>query len=183
MESLLQGTIQIITVILIVMAIALVLAMIGLAVLARGIRELDVPEGADFFTTLRHVPLLLVVVIDLLDFALDIFSAPIVWIALNSMGLSGLRDKAAIEGLIPFTQVIPTFTVCWFAARWFNLGSPPGTWYAHRDQSSHRLDDRVVYEHAPYDERWYDDDAAYDEWEDQRRSRAKRLPARRPERE
>jgi len=41
------------------------------------------------------------------------------------MGLYNLRNKATIEALIPITNVIPTFTVCWFAARLFNLGMPP----------------------------------------------------------
>ena len=46
------------------------------------------------------------------------------WIALDRMGLPNLRNKATVEALIPFTNVIPTFTVCWFAARLLNLGDP-----------------------------------------------------------
>jgi hypothetical protein len=93
--------------------------------LARGIRRLRIPPDADFFTTMRHIPLALVIALDLLDFGLDIFSAPIIWIALDRMGLYNLRNKATIEAIIPFTNVIPTFTVSWFAARLLNLGEPP----------------------------------------------------------
>ncbi|HRH41624.1 MAG TPA: hypothetical protein PKY82_08275, partial [Pyrinomonadaceae bacterium] len=52
----------------------------------------------------------------------DIFSAPIMWMVLDRMGLPNLRNKATIEALIPITNVIPTFTVSWFAARLLNLG-------------------------------------------------------------
>src|SRR5207249_9907683 len=95
-----------------------------LLVLARRVRRLRIASDAGFFTTLRAVPLALVVLLDLLDFGLDIFSAPIIWIALDRMGLPNLRNKATIEALIPFTNVLPTFTLCWFAARMLNLGAP-----------------------------------------------------------
>jgi hypothetical protein len=74
---------------------------------------------------MRYIPLPLAIVLDLLDFGLDIFSAPIMWIALDRMGLYNLRNKATIEALIPFTNVIPTFTASWFAVRLFNLGAQP----------------------------------------------------------
>jgi len=116
---------NVLTVLVIIMGVSVVLACIGLTVMARGIRRLRIPPDADFFTTMRYIPLPLVIVLDLLDFGLDIFSAPIIWIALDRMGLYNLRNKATIEALIPITNVIPTFTVCWFAARLFNLGMPP----------------------------------------------------------
>jgi hypothetical protein len=105
------------------MVVSVVLGAIGLLALARSIRRMRIPPDADFFTTMRYIPLPLAIVLDLLDFGLDIFSAPIIWIALDRMGLYNLRNKATIEALIPFTNVIPTFTVSWFAARLFNLGS------------------------------------------------------------
>ena len=40
-------------------------------------------------------------------------------------GLPNLRNKATLEALVPFTNVIPTFTVSWFAARLLNLGGTP----------------------------------------------------------
>ena len=132
MDTLFESLRSILTVLLIAMGVSIVVACIGLIAMARGIRRLRIPPDADFFTTMRYIPLLLAILLDLLDFGLDIFSAPIIWIALDRMGLYNLRNKATIEALIPVTNVIPTFTVCWFAARLFNLGMQPG-WYESAD--------------------------------------------------
>lgn len=107
---------------LIAMGVALAIATVGLALMWRSIRRLDVPPTAGFFTTMRYIPLPLVVLLDLLDFGLDIFAAPVSWLVLDRLGLKGLRNKAALEALIPFTQPIPTFTISWFAARTLDLG-------------------------------------------------------------
>lgn len=107
------------------MAIALLIAAIGLLLMARRIQQLRIPANADYFTTLRYVPLGLAIVLDLLDFGLDVLAAPIAWVVLNRLGLQGLRNKAVIEALIPFTQPIPTFTLSWFAARALKLGDEP----------------------------------------------------------
>jgi len=115
---------NVLTVVLALMGASIFVALIGLFALARSIRRLHVPPDADFFTTMRYIPLALAILLDLLDFGLDIFSAPIMWIVLDRMGLPNLRNKATVEALIPFTNVIPTFTVCWFAARMLNLGDP-----------------------------------------------------------
>lgn len=104
------------------MGAALVVALIGLLLMVRQIRRLRVPPRAGFFATMHYIPLTLVVLLDLLDFGLDIFAAPISWIILDRMGLRSLRNKAAIEALIPFTQPIPTFTLSWVAARLLQLG-------------------------------------------------------------
>jgi hypothetical protein len=128
MDTLFESLSGILTILLIAMAVSVVVACIGLVALARGIRRLRIPSDADFFTTMRYIPLLLAIMLDLLDFGLDIFSAPIMWIALDRMGLYNLRNKATIEALIPVTNVIPTFTASWFAARLFNLGMPPGAY-------------------------------------------------------
>jgi hypothetical protein len=125
MDTLFESLRNILSILLIVMGVSVVVACIGLAAMARSIRRLRIPPDADFFTTMRYIPLPLAIVLDLLDFGLDIFSAPIMWIALDRMGLYNLRNKATIEALIPATNVIPTFTVCWFAARLFNVGMPP----------------------------------------------------------
>ena len=116
---------RVLTVVGLIMGVCVVVALIGLIALTRSIRRLRVPPDADFFTTMRYIPLPLVIVLDLLDFGLDIFSAPIMWIALDRMGLPNLRNKATIEALIPLTNVIPTFTVSWFATRLLNLGEQP----------------------------------------------------------
>lgn len=106
----------------IIMGVCVVIALIGLFALVRQIRQLRIPRDADFFTTMRYIPLPLVILLDLLDFGLDIFSAPIMWVVLDRMGLPNLRNKAVVEALIPLTNIIPTFTVSWFAARLLNLG-------------------------------------------------------------
>ena len=106
----------------VVALIALVLAAVALAVAIRKLRRIRLPADADFFTAVRAVPLSLVVGLDLLDLALDVFSAPIMWVILNRTGLQALRNTAAVEALIPITGPIPTLTIAWFASRVFNLG-------------------------------------------------------------
>ncbi len=105
-----------------VAAVALVLAGIVLFWAFRALRRIRVPADADFFTTVRAVPLSLMVGLDLLDLALDSFSAPIIWVILNRYGLQSLRNVASFEALIPITGPIPTLTLSWIAARVFNLG-------------------------------------------------------------
>ncbi len=114
---------QALTTLLIVMAVSVAIAIIGLLLIGRSIKRLNVPHDADFFTTMRMVPLPLVIMLDLLDFGLDIFATPIVWIALDRLGLPSLRNKAVLEALIPFSGPIPTFTIAWFAVRALNLGN------------------------------------------------------------
>ena len=105
-----------------VAAVALILAGIVLFWAFRTLRRIRVPPGADFFTTVRAVPLSLMIGLDLLDLALDFFSAPIIWVILNRYGLQSLRNVASVEALIPITGPIPTLTLSWIAARVFNLG-------------------------------------------------------------
>jgi hypothetical protein len=104
--------------------VALILAGIVLAWAFRALRKVRVPANADFFSTIRAVPLSLVVGLDLLDLALDSFSAPIIWFILNRYGLQALRNVATVEALIPITGPIPTLTIAWGAARLLNLGQP-----------------------------------------------------------
>ena len=107
------------------LVIAVVLGSLLLALVYRSLRRIDVPPDADFFTTVRAVPLGLVVALDLLDLGLDFVATPIVWIILSRFRLQALRNVAAVEALIPFTQPVPTLTLAWFAARMLNLGDPP----------------------------------------------------------
>lgn len=106
----------------VIAVIALVLAAVVLTYAIRKLRRIRLPADADFFTAVRAVPLSLVIGLDLLDLALDVFSAPIMWVILNRTGLQALRNTAAIEALIPVTGPIPTMTIAWFAARLFKLG-------------------------------------------------------------
>ena len=101
-----------------------VLGLVGLLLIHRSLRRLRVPSDASFTTTLRLVPLSLVLVLDLLDLGLDIFATPIVWLTLSRYNLHALRNVAAVEAIVPFTQPIPTLTVAWFAVRLFGLGDP-----------------------------------------------------------
>jgi hypothetical protein len=106
----------------VIAAVALVLAAAVLVYAIRKLKNIRLPPDADFFTAVRAVPLSLVIGLDLLDLALDVFSAPIVWVILNRAGLQALRNTAAVEALIPITGPIPLMTIAWFAARAFNLG-------------------------------------------------------------
>jgi len=85
-------------------------------------KKLRVPPGADFFSTVRAVPLPLLVGLDLLDLGLDVFSAPIIWFILNRLKLQKLRNVATVEALIPFSAPIPTLTIAWLLARFFGFG-------------------------------------------------------------
>lgn len=101
------------------MAVSFVLAMILFFLVIRRLKRMDVPPNAGFSETLLYTPLLLVIFIDLLDFALDILAAPFTWAILDRLGLKALRGFAAFEALLPFTQFVPTMTLAWFAARLF----------------------------------------------------------------
>ena len=102
---------------LIAMGSALVLALLLLLLTYRRLKRIQIPENANFFVTLRSVPLVLVIILDLLDFALDFFGAPVGWAILSQLGLEKLRGVTLVEGLIPGTQPIPTLTIAWLLAR------------------------------------------------------------------
>ena len=106
----------------IVLGIALLLAVLVLGWAFYRLRRLRIPEGADVFTTLRAVPLALVVGLDLLDFALDTLAAPLTWMVLGRFRLGALRKVATAEALIPGTQLLPSLTLAWIAARVLKLG-------------------------------------------------------------
>ncbi|HEV7785199.1 MAG TPA: hypothetical protein VGQ28_07675 [Thermoanaerobaculia bacterium] len=104
--------------------IALVLSALILAVAFRHLRNIRLPPNPDFFTTVRAVPLSLMVGLDLLDLALDSFSSPIIWFLLRRANLESLRRVATVEAILPFMGPVPTLTIAWLAARAFNLGQP-----------------------------------------------------------
>ena len=104
------------------MALAVLAGALLLARVYSRLRRIRLPPDADFFTTVRAVPLSLVVGLDLLDLGLDVLSAPIIWWVLNRLRLQALRDVASFEALIPLTGPIPTLTLAWIAARLFGLG-------------------------------------------------------------
>lgn len=112
-------------VLLALLIIGVVLGTILIALVYRSLRRIKVPPDADFFTTIRAVPIGLVLGLDLLDMGLDVFATPIVWVILSRFKLQALRNVAAVEAIVPFTQPIPTLTIAWIAARVLNLGTPP----------------------------------------------------------
>jgi hypothetical protein len=81
------------------------------------VREIDVPEDADFFETLQLVPITVPLALDFLDLGFDVFSAPISWVVLEMLGLRALQMVTVFESIIPGTQILPTLTVCWFIAK------------------------------------------------------------------
>jgi hypothetical protein len=104
-------------VVLIVMASALVLTILFLIWILWRIKRIELPFNAGFVTALRATPLSVVIVLDLLDLSLDIFSAPITWILLGRLGLTPLRTIAVIKDLIPFDGMIPAMTIAWVLVR------------------------------------------------------------------
>src|SRR6266851_1203450 len=97
---------------------ALLVALTLLVLIVMRIRRINLPPNADFFAALRATPLSVVVVLDLLDFSMDIFSAPIAWALLSYLGLAPLRVVAVVKDLIPITNFIPLMTLCWLYARY-----------------------------------------------------------------
>lgn len=101
------------------MGVSLVLALLLFALMARRLKDMDVPPNAGFGETLLYTPFWLVVSLDLLDWGLDVLAAPFTWVILDRLGLKALRNVSTVEALIPFTQAIPTMTVSWIWVRLF----------------------------------------------------------------
>jgi hypothetical protein len=91
------------------------------------VRRINLPAGTDFFAALRETPLSVVVLLDLLDFTFDIFSAPMSWLILSRLGLAPLRWVSTIEALIPGTEILPTMTISWVVARYWKKLRVPET--------------------------------------------------------
>jgi hypothetical protein len=100
--------------------LSLVAAILLTLVTYRRLRHLHLHPGADFTTCLRAVPITVVIILDLLDFGLDVFSAPIAWVMLGKLGLQGLRGVTILEELIPGTQLLPTMTLAWIGIRLYD---------------------------------------------------------------
>lgn len=103
--------------ILIVLGVVALGGILLLITAGRQVRNIDIPPDADFFETLRLVPITIPLALDMLDFAFDIFAAPVAWIILELMGLKSLQFITVMEALIPGTQILPTMTIGWVIAR------------------------------------------------------------------
>ncbi|GAB4548186.1 MAG: hypothetical protein Kow0063_43120 [Anaerolineae bacterium] len=102
-----------------VLGSALLLSLLLLGLVIWRVRKIQLPPGADFLAALRATPLVVVLLLDLLDFSLDILSAPLAWVLLTRLGLGPLRGVTVVENLLPGTQFIPIMTLAWIAARLF----------------------------------------------------------------
>ena len=99
---------------------ALLAAVAALAILwwlHRRLEPLRIARDAELADTLRRVPLLLVVALDLLDMSLNVFAAPFVWVFLNRYGWAKLRNLATAAAALPGTQFLPVLTIAWLIAR------------------------------------------------------------------
>lgn len=105
---------------LILLGAGFVISLVLLLYVVWKVRKIRLPEGADWMTTMQMTPFAVVLLLDLLDFSLDIFSVPITWPLLGYLGLKPIRNVVALEGLIPGTQFIPTLTLIWLLARWLS---------------------------------------------------------------
>jgi hypothetical protein len=108
---------RILSTVLMFIGIGLALALLLAGWVIWRVRRINLPPDADFFVALRATPFVVVLLLDLLDFSLDIFSAPFAWVLLTRLGLAPLRTVTVIEDLIPGTQIIPTMTIAWVLAR------------------------------------------------------------------
>jgi hypothetical protein len=95
----------------------LVLSLALFFVVVWRVRKINLPPDADWITTMRMTPFVVVLLLDLLDFSLDIFSVPLTWPLLGYLGLKPIRNVTVLEGLIPGTQLIPTLMLTWLLAR------------------------------------------------------------------
>lgn len=105
--------------------VVLTLAAAAIYVAYRKLRRIRIAVDSDFFTTIRAVPLSLVIGLDLLDLGLDVFSTPITWMLLDRLGLKSLRNIATVKAVVPVLDMIPALTLAWLAARYLKLGHPP----------------------------------------------------------
>jgi len=95
----------------------IILSIILIIFIVWRVRKIEIPADADFFEALRYTPLIIVITLDVLDFAFDFLSAPIGFTLLTFLGLNPLRGVAAIEAVIPGTQLIPLMTLAWIFVR------------------------------------------------------------------
>lgn len=119
-----QDATVLLTFILGILGAVLLITLILIVWVVLWIRRIDLPPHADFVTALRATPLIVVVILDLLDLSLDVFSAPVTWFLLGRLGLAPLRGVAVVKDLIPMTNFIPLMTISWFYAHFLADRNP-----------------------------------------------------------
>ncbi|MGB0384176.1 MAG: hypothetical protein ACPGWR_05050 [Ardenticatenaceae bacterium] len=100
-------------------AVSLFLATIMGIWIWHSVSKFRLPDDVTFIEAMRLSPFRVVLFLDLLDFGLDFFSAPISWMLLSRLGLTKLRGATILEAFIPGTQAIPTMTLTWIFVRLF----------------------------------------------------------------
>ena len=146
-----------------VLVLALISSLTLFVIAARQIRNIDIPEDADFFETLRLLPITVPLALDLLDLVFDIFAAPIAWVILELMGLKALQLITIFEGLLPGTQVIPTLTIAWIIARSTKTQTPTAIEAALRQRREAR---RKRYQ-TPRALAETEDEAGFEAWDEE----------------
>lgn len=109
--------IDILYILLSLMGIGLIAAILLLLWVIWRVKRMNLPADTGFLATLRVTPISVVILLDVLDFALDFLSAPFSWVILNYLGLKPLRTVTVIESLIPGSELLPTMTIAWVLAR------------------------------------------------------------------
>jgi hypothetical protein len=117
MEQTGDSGIDLVYIVLISFGVALAASIVMLVWVIYQVERIELPPDAGFLTTLRATPLSVVILLDLLDFSLDFLSAPAAWFLLSWLGLKPLRWVAVIEGVLPFTHLLPTMTLVWIVAK------------------------------------------------------------------
>jgi hypothetical protein len=112
---------KVLTVAGLIFAVALGVGILLLTWVILRVRRINLPPDADWITALRATPLIVVVVLDVLDFSLDFLAAPIGWLLLTRLGLGPLRAITVVEALVPFTRLIPLMTTAWILVRVLKL--------------------------------------------------------------
>ncbi len=98
-------------------AITIIPTLLLLAWVIWQVKKINLSPDADFMTAMRATPLVIVILLDLLDLTFNFMSAPISWVILTYLGLQPLRGVTIVEDILPGTELIPTMTVAWVAAR------------------------------------------------------------------
>ncbi len=114
--------VDILVVVGIMMLVGLLISLALIAWVFFKIRKINLPAGTDFFDALRATPLSVVILLDVLDLGLDIFSAPVAWVVLGKLGLEPLRPVSVVKDLIPIPglEVLPAMTIAWLIVNQFD---------------------------------------------------------------